>query len=235
MLSALLGISTNVGQLLFAILTRRRDRLSLRSILAMFLLGVAVVIPVAALQNALLGGSGNLAFGSALIVGITEELAKGAVFIPFILRARRRSATGIDVADGIACAIAVAAGSAFIENLFAIAGGGNPLMRVVAGFGHMTDCVISATGVVSGMAAAERGDKARAAACVLGGFAVAILLHAVWDSAFAVFYGLVFALPGAIMLMPIASYLMYAYWIAVSVFGICFTAHHYRKRSAANR
>ncbi len=142
-------------------------------------------------------GSGDVA-GTVLIAPFVEEALKGA-FLVGMLIFRRREFDG--VIDGIVYAGLVAAGFAFTENILyfgrafseqsaAGASGGVLAVLILRGilspFAH--PLFTAMTGIGAGVATNSRSVAVRVVA-VLGGYAVAVLLHALWNSSAALFGG----------------------------------------------
>ena len=136
-------------------------------------------------------GSGDV-LGASVIAPIVEEGVKGA-FVVGLLIFRRREFDGI--VDGIVYAGLVGAGFAFTENIlymgraFAESGGlvGQDggvlavliLRGVLSPFAH--PLFTSMTGIGCGLAAVSRSAPARVL-YVLVGYALAVVLHALWNS-----------------------------------------------------
>lgn len=133
-------------------------------------------------------GSGDV-IGTVAIAPLVEEGLKGA-FLVGLLIFRRREFDG--VIDGIVYAGLVAAGFAFTENILyfgrafaeeSAAGGGVLPVLILRGllspFAH--PLFTSMTGIGAGIAANSRNAAVRPFA-VLGGYLVAVCLHALWNS-----------------------------------------------------
>ncbi len=171
-----------------------------RTLLFAFLWGACVAALSALLINssavlvadAVLGqGSGDV-LGASVIAPIVEEGVKGA-FVVGLLIFRRREFDGI--VDGIVYAGLVGAGFAFTENIlymgraFAESGGlvGQDggvlavliLRGILSPFAH--PLFTSMTGIGCGLAAVSRSAVARVL-YVLVGYALAVVLHALWNS-----------------------------------------------------
>jgi RsiW-degrading membrane proteinase PrsW (M82 family) len=171
-----------------------------RTLLFAFLWGACVAALTALLINssavlvadAVLGqGSGDV-LGASIIAPIVEEGVKGA-FVVGLLIFRRREFDGI--VDGIVYAGLVGAGFAFTENIlymgraFAESGGlvgqdgGVLAVLILRGllspFAH--PLFTSMTGIGCGLAALSRSAPARVL-YVLVGYALAVVLHALWNS-----------------------------------------------------
>ena len=171
-----------------------------RTLLFAFLWGACVAALTALLINssavlvadAVLGqGSGDV-LGASIIAPIVEEGVKGA-FVVGLLIFRRREFDGI--VDGIVYAGLVGAGFAFTENIlymgraFAESGGlvgqdgGVLAVLILRGllspFAH--PLFTSMTGIGCGLAALSRSATARVL-YVLVGYALAVVLHALWNS-----------------------------------------------------
>lgn len=133
-------------------------------------------------------GSGDV-IGADVIAPLVEEGLKGA-FLVGLLIFRRREFDGI--VDGIVYAGLVAAGFAFTENILyfgrafgeeADMGGSVLSVLILRGvlspFAH--PLFTSMTGIGAGIAANSRNAAARPF-FVVGGYALAVLLHALWNS-----------------------------------------------------
>ncbi len=142
-------------------------------------------------------GSGDVA-GTVLIAPFVEEALKGAFLVGMLLF-RRREFDG--VIDGIVYAGMVATGFAFTENILyfgrafseqsaAGASGGVLAVLILRGllspFAH--PLFTAMTGIGAGVAANSRSVAVRVVA-VLGGYIVAVLLHALWNSSASLFGG----------------------------------------------
>jgi RsiW-degrading membrane proteinase PrsW (M82 family) len=169
-----------------------------RTLLFAFLWGACVAALSALIINssavlvadAVLGHSGDV-LGAAVIAPIVEEGVKGA-FVVGLLIFRRREFDGI--VDGIVYAGLVAAGFAYTENIlymgraFAEAGGligqnGGVLAvlilrGIISPFAH--PLFTSMTGIGCGLAATTRFPPLRVV-YVLVGYALAVVLHALWN------------------------------------------------------
>jgi protease PrsW len=135
-------------------------------------------------------GSGDVA-GTVVIAPFVEEALKGAFLVGMLLF-RRREFDG--VIDGIVYAGLVATGFAFTENILYFgrafaeesaegASGGVLAVLILRGllspFAH--PLFTAMTGIGAGIAANSRSVGVRIVA-VLGGYAVAVLLHGLWNS-----------------------------------------------------
>lgn len=243
-LSAAIGLSVSVAVMLAVALLRRKEAITFGAVLGMFLLGCAIGIPVALIERALLGegGSGLLTFGHALVVGVCEELEKGLLALPFILRTRRRTGGSLMQIDGIMCCMVTAAGFSFLENACYLSMGYTPHMRALASLGHVTYGVIIGAAIVRALNAKGRGDKVGALRHAIGGFALAVVLHAVWDSGVftglsSLFYSSPFYHLWSIpvigpLLITIGGYsgivLTYLFWAFVACYGIWYAVREYR-------
>ncbi len=169
-----------------------------RLLLAAFLWGaglsalVAVVINSSAIIAAelLLGrGQGDL-IGAVISAPLVEEFVKGA-FVVVLLLVRRREFDG--VVDGVVYAGITAAGFAFTENIIYFGRAfteaeGAPATAVVATFvlrgvlspfAHPLFTAMIGIGV--GIAAGAR-SRVVGTVAVLGGYVLAVILHALWNS-----------------------------------------------------
>ena len=169
-----------------------------RLLLAAFLWGaglsalVAVIINSSAIIAAelLLGrGQGDLV-GAVISAPLVEEFVKGA-FVVGLLLVRRREFDG--VVDGVVYAGITAAGFAFTENIIYFGRAfteaeGTPATAVVATFvlrgvlspfAHPLFTAMIGIGV--GIAAGAR-SRIVGTAAVLGGYVLAVILHALWNS-----------------------------------------------------
>jgi protease PrsW len=169
-----------------------------RLLLAAFLWGaglsalVAVVINSSAIIAAelLLGrGQGDL-IGAVISAPLVEEFVKGA-FVVGLLLVRRREFDG--VVDGVVYAGITAAGFAFTENIIYFGRAfteaeGAPATAVVATFvlrgvlspfAHPLFTAMIGIGV--GIAAGAR-SRVVGTVAVLGGYVLAVILHALWNS-----------------------------------------------------
>jgi RsiW-degrading membrane proteinase PrsW (M82 family) len=170
-----------------------------RTLLFAFLWGACVAALTALIINssaslvvdAVLGqGSGDV-LGAAVIAPFVEEAVKGA-FVVGLLIFRRREFDGL--VDGIVYAGLVAAGFAFTENIlymgraFAEEGGlvgqGGGVLAVLLLRGVLSPFAhplfTSMTGIGCGLAASSRFAGARVF-FVLGGYLLAVVLHALWN------------------------------------------------------
>jgi protease PrsW len=154
-------------------------------------------------------GSGDLV-GSVVIAPFVEEALKGA-FLVALLLFRRREFDG--VIDGIVYAGLVAAGFAFTENILyfgrafaeeSAAGGGVLTVLVLRGllspFAH--PLFTAMIGIAAGIAANSRSVAGRVV-LVLGGYAVAVLLHALWNSSASLFDGMGFLGVYGLVMVPL--------------------------------
>jgi RsiW-degrading membrane proteinase PrsW (M82 family) len=169
-----------------------------RLLLAAFLWGaglsalVAVVINSSAMIAAelLLGrGQGDLV-GAVISAPLVEEFVKGA-FVVGLLLIRRREFDGI--VDGVVYAGITAAGFAFTENIIYFGrafteaeGAVGPavlatfvLRGVLSPFAH--PLFTAMTGIGVGIASQAR-SRVVGAVAVLGGYVLAVVLHALWNS-----------------------------------------------------
>ena len=124
------------------------------------------------------------------------------------------------------CGIAVNEGASFLENLFSMVSGGSAMARALASLSYVTYGAIAGAVIVSFFEASERGAGSQALPKLIGGFALAVLVHALWDSAYLTFYTVAFVIPGLFMLAPA---LMNAYYVVVALAGICYTIYQYTK------
>ena len=171
-----------------------------RTLLFAFLWGACVSALTALIINssaayfldAALGeGTGDV-LGATVVAPVVEEAVKGA-FVVGLLIFRRREFDGI--VDGIVYAGLVAAGFAFTENILymgrafaedaeAMGQGGAVLVvlilrGVLSPFAH--PLFTSMTGIGCGLAASRKSVPERVA-LVLGGYLLAVFLHALWNS-----------------------------------------------------
>jgi protease PrsW len=174
-------------------------------------LGALIINSSAALAvDVLLGkGSGDV-IGSTVIAPLVEEGLKGA-FLVGLLIFRRREFDGIT--DGIVYAGIVAAGFAFTENILYFGRafgeeadmGGSVLFTlilrgVLSPFAH--PLFTSMTGIGAGLAANSRNVAARPF-YVLGGYALAVILHALWNSSASLSDGGAFLIVYAFIMVPL--------------------------------
>jgi protease PrsW len=154
-------------------------------------------------------GSGDVV-GSIVIAPLVEEGLKGA-FLVGLLIFRRREFDGI--IDGIVYAGLVAAGFAFTENILyfgrafteeAQMGGSVLSVLILRGvlspFAH--PLFTSMTGIGAGIAANSRNAAARPF-YVLGGYALAVVLHAIWNSSASLGDGGAFLLVYGFLMVPL--------------------------------
>ncbi len=154
-------------------------------------------------------GSGDV-LGSIVIAPLVEEGLKGA-FLVGLLIFRRREFDGI--IDGIVYAGLVATGFAFTENILyfgrafteeAQMGGSVLSVLILRGvlspFAH--PLFTSMTGIGAGIAANSRNAAARPF-YVLGGYAVAVALHAIWNSSASLFDGGAFLVVYGLLMVPL--------------------------------
>ena len=154
-------------------------------------------------------GSGDV-LGSIVIAPLVEEGLKGA-FLVGLLIFRRREFDGI--IDGIVYAGLVATGFAFTENILyfgrafteeAQMGGSVLSVLILRGvlspFAH--PLFTSMTGIGAGIAANSRNAAARPF-YVLGGYAVAVALHAIWNSSASLFDGGAFLVVYGFLMVPL--------------------------------
>ncbi len=154
-------------------------------------------------------GSGDVV-GSTVIAPLVEEGLKGA-FLVGLLIFRRREFDGI--IDGIVYAGLVAAGFAFTENILYFgrafteesAMGGSVLSvlilrGVLSPFAH--PLFTSMMGIGAGIAANSRNAAARPF-YVLAGYALAVALHAIWNSSASLFDGGAFLLVYGFLMVPL--------------------------------
>ncbi|MBU7031563.1 MAG: PrsW family intramembrane metalloprotease [Theionarchaea archaeon] len=109
------------------------DREPLRLLLRTFILGAAVVVPVAGVEELFVFGEGIIAM---MMVGIFEETAK---FLPVVLYVYKRPEFD-EVMDGIIYATAASLGFASLENLFYILSFGPSVMigrAILSTLGHV--------------------------------------------------------------------------------------------------
>lgn len=154
---------------------------------------VAVVINSSAIIAAelLLGRGQGDVIGAVISAPLVEEFVKGA-FVVGLLLVRRREFDGI--VDGVVYAGITAAGFAFTENIiyfgraFAEASDGAPggavlatfvLRGVLSPFAHPLFTAMIGIGV--GIASQAR-SRVVGTAAVLGGYVLAVMLHALWNS-----------------------------------------------------
>ncbi len=154
---------------------------------------VALVINSSAVIAAelLLGQGQGDVVGAVISAPLVEEFVKGA-FIVGLLLLRRREFDGI--VDGIVYAGFVGAGFAFTENIIYFGrafseAGATPAAGIVATFvlrGLLSPFAhplfTSMTGIGVGIAANVR-SRAVGAAAILLGYVLAVILHALWNSA----------------------------------------------------
>ncbi|HVL85503.1 MAG TPA: PrsW family intramembrane metalloprotease, partial [Pseudonocardia sp.] len=169
-----------------------------RLLLAAFLWGAGVATLVALLVNTgtavaidvVVGqGSGDV-LGATVVAPVVEEFVKG-IFLVGLLVWRRRQFDGI--VDGIVYAGLVAAGFAFTENILylgrafveeAMAGVGGAVLvtfilrGILSPFAHPLFTVM--IGIGAGIAVTSRSVATRVVA-VLGGYVLAVALHALWN------------------------------------------------------
>ncbi len=154
-------------------------------------------------------GSGDVV-GSIVIAPLVEEGLKGS-FLVGLLIFRRREFDGI--IDGIVYAGLTAAGFAFTENILYFGRafaeessmGGSVLSvlilrGVLSPFAH--PLFTAMTGIGAGIAANSRNAAARPF-YVLGGYAVAALLHAIWNSSASLYDGGTFLLVYGFIMVPL--------------------------------
>jgi RsiW-degrading membrane proteinase PrsW (M82 family) len=154
-------------------------------------------------------GSGDVV-GTIVIAPLVEEGLKGS-FLVGLLIFRRREFDGI--IDGIVYAGLTAAGFAFTENILyfgrafadqASMGGGVLSVLILRGvlspFAH--PLFTAMTGIGAGIAANSRNAAARPF-YVLGGYALAVLLHAIWNSSASLFDGGAFLLVYGFVMVPL--------------------------------
>jgi RsiW-degrading membrane proteinase PrsW (M82 family) len=156
-------------------------------------------------------GSGDVA-GTVVIAPFVEEALKGA-FLVGMLIFRRREFDG--VIDGIVYAGLVAAGFAFTENILyfgrafseesqAGMSGGVLAVLILRGllspFAH--PLFTAMTGIGAGVATNSRSVPVRIVA-VLGGYLVAVLLHALWNSSASLFGGAGFLGVYGLIMLPL--------------------------------
>ncbi|MHC1558679.1 PrsW family intramembrane metalloprotease [Actinomycetospora sp. C-140] len=169
-----------------------------RLLLAAFLWGagfsalVAVVINSSAIIAAelLLGRGQGDVVGAVISAPLVEEFVKGA-FVVGLLLVRRREFDGI--VDGVVYAGITAAGFAFTENIIYFGrafteaeGAVGPavlatfvLRGVLSPFAH--PLFTAMTGIGVGIASQTR-SRVVGTAAVLGGYVLAVILHALWNS-----------------------------------------------------
>ncbi len=154
-------------------------------------------------------GSGDVV-GSTVIAPLVEEALKGS-FLVGLLIFRRREFDGI--IDGIVYAGLTAAGFAFTENILYFGrafseqssmGGGVLSVLILRGvlspFAH--PLFTAMTGIGAGIAANSRSAVARPF-WVLGGYALAVVLHAIWNSSASLFDGGAFLLVYGFVMVPL--------------------------------
>jgi RsiW-degrading membrane proteinase PrsW (M82 family) len=154
-------------------------------------------------------GSGDVV-GSIVIAPLVEEGLKGS-FLVGLLIFRRREFDGI--IDGIVYAGLTATGFAFTENILYFGrafaeqssmGGGVLSVLILRGvlspFAH--PLFTAMTGIGAGIAANSRNAAARPF-YVLGGYALAVLLHATWNSSASLFDGGAFLLVYGFVMVPL--------------------------------
>jgi RsiW-degrading membrane proteinase PrsW (M82 family) len=154
-------------------------------------------------------GSGDVV-GSIMIAPLVEEGLKGS-FLVGLLIFRRREFDGI--IDGIVYAGLTATGFAFTENILYFGrafaeqssmGGGVLSVLILRGvlspFAH--PLFTAMTGIGAGIAANSRNAAARPF-YVLGGYALAVLLHATWNSSASLFDGGAFLLVYGFVMVPL--------------------------------
>jgi RsiW-degrading membrane proteinase PrsW (M82 family) len=158
-----------------------------RLLLLAFLWGATVAVVVSLVLE--LASSDVLGSGFVLVVGapVIEEAAKGAFLVVMLTGARRREFDG--VVDGLVYAGFTAVGFAFIEDIGYIAqgfgqgtevGAATVVLRLVlAPFAH--PLFTAMTGIGVGLAVSHPSGTNRWAAPVLG-YALAVGLHALWNS-----------------------------------------------------
>jgi RsiW-degrading membrane proteinase PrsW (M82 family) len=154
---------------------------------------VAVVINSSAVLAAelLIGRGRGDVIGSVISAPLVEEFVKGA-FVVGLLLVRRREFDGI--VDGVVYAGITAAGFAFTENIiyfgraFTETGAGTPagavlatfiLRGVLSPFAH--PLFTAMTGIGVGIASGSR-SRALGAVAIVGGYVLAVILHALWNS-----------------------------------------------------
>ena len=165
-------------------------------LVAAFLWGALIAAVLAGLLNT----SAHVVFSAAtdpeqarlttavFVAPVVEEAAKG-LFVLLVWQLRRREFDG--VIDGMVYAGVAAAGFAFTENIqylgLAYVEGGEQVLTgvfiarcLVTPFAHPIFTVVFGIGV--GMAATSRGAGVRLGA-PLAGFALAVLLHGIWNLA----------------------------------------------------
>jgi protease PrsW len=154
-------------------------------------------------------GSGDVV-GSILVAPLVEEGLKGS-FLVGLLIFRRREFDGI--IDGIVYAGLTAAGFAFTENILYFGRafaeessmGGSVLSvlilrGVLSPFAH--PLFTAMTGIGAGIAANSRNAAARPF-YVLGGYALAVVLHAIWNSSASLFDGGAFLIVYGFIMVPL--------------------------------
>ncbi|TBN56411.1 PrsW family intramembrane metalloprotease [Glaciihabitans arcticus] len=157
------------------------------SVAIALIVGLGVQLVIDSLGGA---GAGFDFFGAAIQAPIVEESAKGFGLLLIFWFARKHFDSPV---DGIVYAAWIAGGFAFTENIlyFGVelvnSGGfsgsvfGILLMRgIMSPFAHVM--FTAATGVMLGIAA-SRGSKGSTVLWFLGGLAIAIGLHALWNGA----------------------------------------------------
>lgn len=156
-----------------------------------------------------------------LVVGapLTEEAAKGLFLLLMMTGARRREMNSLT--DCLVYAGLVGAGFAWLEDILYIANGESladslvtaALRLVMAPFAHSLFTTLFAIGVWYGMH--QRSGIARTG-CILGGYAGAVILHAMWN--------------GSSLLGAGAYFGVYVFWM-MPVFGLAIAlAVHSRRR-----
>ncbi|NMH99234.1 PrsW family intramembrane metalloprotease [Pseudonocardia acidicola] len=191
-----------------------------RMLLVAFLWGACFAALSALLINSsaalaadqLLGrGRGDL-LGATIIAPFVEEALKG-LFLVGLLVFRRREFDGI--VDGIVYAGLVAAGFAFTENILYIGrafaehaaasqnGGVLAVLLLRGVFSPFAHPLFTAmTGIGAGIAATTRSPVRRVLA-VLGGYLLAVVLHALWNSSATLYGGGVFIGVYGFVMVPI--------------------------------
>lgn len=156
-----------------------------------------------------------------LVVGapLTEEAAKGLFLLLMMTGARRREMNSLT--DCLVYAGLVGAGFAWLEDILYIANGESladslvtaALRLVMAPFAHSLFTTLFAIGVWYAMH--QRSGIARTG-CILGGYAGAVILHAMWN--------------GSSLLGAGAYFGVYVFWM-MPVFGLAIAlAVHSRRR-----
>jgi RsiW-degrading membrane proteinase PrsW (M82 family) len=181
---------------------------------------VAVVVSFVA-EQVLFALPGTAAFVDlAVTAPLVEEAGKG-LFLVAVVLLRRHQLHGI--LDGIVYAALVGIGFAFVEDVIyyigaVMQGGGAALTvtfvlrGVISPFAH--PLFTAATGLGVGLAVTTRSRALRRLAPVLG-FAVAVLLHGIWNGS--TYYGAegFYLAYGAVMLPVLAILLAVAIWARV--------------------